>query len=176
VKNPQFGLTYRVWSSASSSGEEPYTLAICLAEALSPHANRHYEVLGTDICETVLRHASTGIYEEEKVEPVPKNLLHKYFLRNQNLYKVKPELARHVMFKKMNLLHNFHHHLKNFDAVFCRNVLIYFDKKTQEEIVNKQWHVLRPGGYLCIGHSESITGMDTPYIYIEPSVYQRALE
>ncbi len=160
----------RVWSAACSTGEEPYTLAICLSEALK---NKKFEVLASDVSETVLRHALTGVYEENRIAPIPPTLLRKYFLRGDKRYKVKPELAKHVQFKKVNLKHNFPMHIKNIEIIFCRNVMIYFNKETQQEIINKFWQVLRPNGYLFLGHSETLQGMNTPFTYVAPSVYQK---
>jgi chemotaxis protein methyltransferase CheR len=164
---------FQVWSAASSSGEEPYTIAICLSELFSRLPNWDFEILGSDISETVLRMAAMGIYDEERVAPVPAPLLRKYFLKGNNRYKVKPELAKKVSFKKVNLKLDFHRTLSDFDIVFLRNVLIYFNRETQQDIVNKCWHVLKPGGYLFLGHSESLHGANTPYTYIAPAVYQK---
>ena len=162
---------YRVWSAASSTGEEPYTISICLSELFSRVPGWDFEVMGSDISETVLRAASAGIYDEERLQPVPKPLLSKYFLKGDNRYKVKPELAKKVSFKKINLKLDFHKSLSGYDLIFCRNVLIYFDKETQQSIVNKCWHVLRPGGFLFLGHSESLHGANTSFRYIAPAVY-----
>lgn len=163
----------RIWSAASSSGEEPYTLAICLSEFFGTGPGNKFEILGTDISETVLRHAVAGLYREAAVQPIPRHLLLKYFDKRGNLYRAKPEIARRVTFRKLNLLHDFQRYLRNIDAVFLRNVLIYFDRATQEGIIQKIGSVLRPGGYLFIGHSESLQGMRTPFEYAAPSIYRR---
>jgi len=160
--------TIHIWSAACSSGEEPYTLAICLAEFLM---SNNFQIMASDVSETVLRHAVAGIYEENRVTPIPMPLLRKYFLRGDKRYKIKPEIAKLVSFKKINLNHDFHRHMKNLDVIFCRNVMIYFNKATQQELINKFWQVLRPNGYLFLGHSETLQGTNTPFTYIAPSVY-----
>lgn len=163
----------RIWSSACSSGEEPYSISICLNEALARYPGWSFEILASDISETILRNAVTGIYEENKVSPIPMNLLRKYFLRGNRRYKVKPETGQNVTFKKINLKLDFQRMLSNFDVIFCRNVLIYFNRETQHNIIQKCWQVLRPGGYLFLGHSETLQGMETQFHYILPAIYQK---
>ena len=165
--------TLRVWSSACSTGEEPYTLAICFSEYFFKHPGWKIDIQASDISETCLRHATTGIYDQDRVNPIPPNLLRKYFLRGDNRYKIKPELTRLISFKKVNLQHDFQRHFKNFDIVFCRNVLIYFNQPTQAEIIKKFWQVLRPDGYLFLGHSETLHGMKTSFQYLAPSIYRK---
>jgi len=163
----------RIWSSACSSGEEPYSISICLNELFLRYPGWTFEILASDISETILRHAITGIYEESKVSPIPMNLLRKYFLRGNKRYKVKPETGQNIKFMKINLKLDFHRNLSNFDVVFCRNVLIYFNRETQQNIIQKCWQVLRPGGYLFLGHSETLQGMETQFQYILPAIYQK---
>ncbi len=160
----------RIWSAACSTGEEPYTLAICLSEYLK---DKNFEILASDVSETVLRHAVTGIYDESRVAPIPMPLMRKYFLRGNKRYKIKTELAKFITFKRVNLNQDFHHFINNFDVIFCRNVMIYFDKPTQQEIINKFFHALRPQGYLFLGHSETLQGMNAPFTYVAPSVYRK---
>ncbi|MBD3266736.1 methyltransferase domain-containing protein [bacterium] len=164
---------FRVWSAASSTGEEPYTIAICLAELFQRLPNWDFEIVGSDISETVLRAAVAGIFDKERVAPIPQHLLKKYFLKGNDRFKIKPELAKKVSFKKVNLKLDFQRTLSDFDIVFCRNVLIYFNRQTQEDIIQKCWHVLKPNGYLFLGHSESLHGSRTPFRYVAPSVYQK---
>jgi chemotaxis protein methyltransferase CheR len=166
---------FKVWSSASSSGEEPYTILITLAEFFSKYPGMRFEILGTDISETMLRQCVSGVYQKDKVHPIPPHLLKKYFVTDGTDYKVKPELTKPVSFKKLNLLQDFQRTLRGYDVIFCRNVMIYFDKGTQEKIVNKMYDVLKPGGYLFIGHSETLHGMNTQYEYISPSVYRKTV-
>ncbi len=165
---------FKVWSAASSTGEEPYSIAICLSELFSSHSSCRFEILGSDISETVLRHAATGIYDEARVVPVPMPLLRKYFLKGERRFKVKPELAGTVQFKKLNLQQPFQQSLSGYDVIFLRNVLIYFSKETQKEIIDKCWYVLRPGGYLFLGHSESLSGTQSSFSYVAPAIYQKS--
>lgn len=166
----------RFWSAACSSGEEPYTLAIVLSETLAKYPGWSFEIQASDLCETILRQAMTGIYEEQKVQPIPHGLLRKYFLRGNGRYKVKPELQRNIQFRKLNLMHGFDLALSGFDAIFLRNVLIYFNKEIQTGIIERCWNVLRPGGYLFLGHSETLQGMITQFRYVIPSVYRKPTE
>jgi chemotaxis protein methyltransferase CheR len=166
----------KVWSAACSSGEEPYTTSICLSEALNKHYGWSFDITASDISETILRQAITGIYEESKVSPIPANLLRKYFLRGNKRYKVKPELSKNITFKKINLNLDFHRMLSSYDVIFIRNVLIYFNRQTQQSIIEKCWNVLRPGGYLFLGHSETLQGMETKFHYVLPAIYQREIE
>lgn len=174
VQSNKTAMPFKVWSSASSSGEEPYTISITLSEFFSKHAGFKFDILGTDISETMLRQCVSGVYQKLKVHPIPPHLLKKYFTVNGMDYKVKPELAKPVTFKKLNLLQDFQRTLRGMDVIFCRNVMIYFDKGTQETIVNKMYDVLKPGGYLFIGHSETLHGMNTKYTYVSPSVYRKS--
>lgn len=166
-------LHLKVWSAACSSGEEPYSLAMSLQEMQTAGKRFSFEILGSDISETILRTAVTGIYAEEKIRPIPFDILRKYFLRGEGRYKVKPELAKHISFKKLNLQHEFHHQMKGFHVIFLRNVMIYFDRPTQQSIVDKCWHVLQPGGFLFLGLSETLHGTSVPFQYAAPSVYQK---
>ncbi len=160
----------RIWSSACSTGEEPYSIAIFLLEMLK---NKRIEILASDISETVLRVALEGIYNEDKLKPVSPDLLRKYFLKGNHRYKVKPEVQQLISFKKINLKLDYQRTLKNFDILFCRNVLIYFNQEMQSQIIKKHWQVLRPGGYLFLGHSETLFSGHTEFEYIAPSIYRR---
>ena len=165
----------RIWSAACSSGEEPYSISICLNEQFIRYPGWTFEILASDISETILRQAVTGIYDESKVAPIPLPLLRKYFLRGNQRYKIKPETGRNISFKKINLKMDFQRMLSNFDVIFCRNVLIYFNRETQFDIIKKCWQVLRPGGYLFLGHSETLQGMETNFTYILPAIYQKGM-
>ena len=164
---------FKVWSAACSSGEEPYTIAIYLSEIASKNPAFRFEINASDVSETILRTATTGIYADEKIKPIPQDLLRKYFLKGDQRYKVKPELAQNISFKKINLKHDFHRQLSGYNAIFLRNVMIYFDRPTQESIVKKCWHVLNSDGYLFLGLSETLHGSSVPFKYAAPSVYQK---
>lgn len=164
---------FKVWSSACSTGEEPYSVAVTLVEFFAKHTGFQFEILGTDISETVLRQCVAGLYQKAKLYPVPPHLRTKYFVLNDGQYLVKPELAGSVSYKKLNLLQDFQRTLYGYDVIFCRNVIMYFDHETQETIVNKMYEVLKPGGYLFIGLSESLECLKTKYNYVSPSIYQK---
>lgn len=150
----------RVWSCASSTGEEPYSIAITLLESFkSQLANWDAKILATDIDSNVLAHCNAGVYDEKKVEELPEALLKKYFHKgtgaNSNKVKVDAKLQQLITFKQLNLLHQWP--MKGpFDVIFCRNVIIYFDKKTQHELFDRFYHLLKPGGVLILGHSENL--------------------
>ncbi len=164
----------RIWSSACSSGEEPYTIAIEIIEALR-NSRVNLKILATDINSDVLRKAQKGEYTEDKMSPVPKNIKIKYFTelvkKGKRVYKIKDEIKNKVIFRQFNLS-TFPYPLKgNLDAIFCRNVMIYFDKKLRNALIYEFERLLKPGGVLFVGHSESITGTTTKLRRIKPSIY-----
>lgn len=167
--------TIRIWSAACSSGEEPYTLSVVLKEFLSHHPEFDFEILGTDISLRTLRKAAMGIYPEERVTVIPMELKHKYFLRSKDpsdkTVRVIPEIRSKVTFRRMNLMDKNYDTDSDFDIIFCRNVLIYFDRNTQQTVINKLSSKLKPGGYFFLGHSESITNMKVPLRQVKPTVF-----
>jgi len=172
----EYGKRLRFWSAACSSGQEPYTLAISLLEYLGKNSNYDIKILATDISTKVLSQAKRGVYQSDQIEDIPRPLIRTYFQQGQGrqkgFYRVKPILGNVISFKRFNLMDNFPFK-GTFQFVFCRNVMIYFDKKTQEKLVNKFYRCIVPGGYLMIGHSESLTGIKHPFKYIQPSIYQK---
>ncbi|MBN2331535.1 MAG: protein-glutamate O-methyltransferase [Deltaproteobacteria bacterium] len=163
----------KAWSAGCSSGEEPYSLAITLSEFLEPHS-QGCKLLGTDLSTSVLQKAKQGVYEAGKLENIPRPLLRKYFNPHGDgvFYQVAPRVKSLLRFARLNLMHTFPFKGR-FDIIFCRNVMIYFDKPTQETLVNKFSHVLNPGGYLMIGHSESLTSIKHDLQYIQPAIYRK---
>lgn len=168
----------RIWSAAASTGEEPYSIAMTLCEAfgtLAPPAS----IVATDVDTAVLDTAQRGVYPLERVEPVSEARLKKFFLRgtgaNSGYARVRPELARLIQFRRLNLSESRwdlpEMRQGRFDAVFCRNVMIYFDKPTQQKLVRRFWKLLRPGGFLFVGHSESLTTASHEFRYVQPAVY-----
>lgn len=166
----------RVWSAGCSSGEEPFSLAICMMEYFGDKLPFDAKILGTDISTKVLARARDGIYAGERLNKIPKVLLRKYFQKGcgaqEGRFRVKPFLRSLVEFQRFNLMDPFPFREK-FHVVFCRNVMIYFNKQTQQELVNKFHDCLVDGGYLLIGHSESLTGIDHKFKYIKPTVYYK---
>lgn len=166
----------KVWSAASSSGEEIYTIAMVLEEFMQNHSGLDYQILGTDISTRILQKAKQAIYPMDRVDVVNKELKKKYLMRSKdaskNLVRIKAKLRAHTQFSRLNLMDNTYHVPKDFDFVFCRNVLIYFDRKTQEQVINKICKHIVKGGFLFLGHSESITGQNVPLKQIKPTIYQ----
>jgi len=166
----------RLWCAAASSGEEPYTLAITASESLDLRRTK-FRMLATDISTKALKKALSGTYTQKQVENVPKPLLYKYFVRQtengQKYYSVCQELRSLILFKRFNLA-SFPYPLKGpFDAVFCRNVMIYFDTAMRQKVVDALYALLRPGGYLFIGHSENLLGLKHEFETIGSSVFQK---
>jgi len=167
----------RVWCAAASSGQEPYTLAITVAENL-PLTSLDFKLLGTDISTRMLEEASQAIYTDSEIEKVPENTRRRFFNlldRNEreSNWQVKDDIKQHVAFKRLNLS-QFPFPLKGpIDFIFCRNVMIYFDRTLRQKIVNEFVRLLAPGGYLFLSHSESLIGIDHPLRAMGDSVFQR---
>ncbi|MGQ1785604.1 MULTISPECIES: CheR family methyltransferase [unclassified Saccharicrinis] len=169
---------FKVWSAGCSSGEELYTVAITLSEYQREHPSFTYQMLGTDISQNVLSKAAKGIYASNKVDIVPLELKKRYLLKSKDqqnpTVKVRPELQSNLSLKYLNLMDsNYTNINQKFDVVFCRNVLIYFDRATQESVINKLSSHLKTGGIFFIGHSESLTGMNVPLEHIKPTIFRK---
>jgi len=168
---------FMIWSAACSSGEEPYTLAMVLDEFSRKAQGFHYNILATDISTRVLEKAKQAIYDEERVQPVPIDLKRKYLMRNKNRdlkqVRIVPELRAQVRFRRLNFMAGDFGMREKMDVIFCRNVLIYFDRPTQEKVLNRLCAHLRPGGYLFTGHSETISGMNVPLETVANTVSRR---
>jgi len=166
-----------VWSAGCSSGEEAYTLAMVLSEFSEKVPMFNFSVLGTDISTKVLREADAGIYPHERVEPVPLMLRKKYLLKSKDkskgLVRIAPELRALVKFRRINLMSYDFGMREMMDIIFCRNVLIYFDRKTQQGVLNRICRHLKPGGYIFMGHSETLSGLDLPLMPVTSTVYKK---
>ena len=165
----------RIWSAGCSSGEEPYTLAMLCNEAFADIARRDVRILATDLSHRVLAQAKAGAYPAENMGDVPAQWLQKYWSRKQDasgrpVFDAEKNLRRLVNFAKLNLMERWPMQ-GPFDAILCRNVMIYFDKATQQQLVERYWQLLRPGGHLFDGHSESLTGLAHKFRYVQPAVY-----
>ncbi len=175
------GLGFRkrvaVWSAGCSTGEEPYTLAMVLSEYAEESPGFQFSLLATDISTRVLQTAAVGIYDSEKVHPVPIAMKRKYLLRNKDrskdLVRIAPGLRALVKFRQLNFMDADFGIAEPMDVIFCRNVIIYFDKKTQEKLLLRFCRHLAPGGYVFLGHSETIFGMDLPLVQMAPTVYRK---
>jgi chemotaxis protein methyltransferase CheR len=170
----------RIWSAGCSTGEEPYTLIIVLEEFKKRHPGFTYSLLASDISTRVIQTAYAGIYHQDRIADIPADVKRAYFLRSKDkesgLVRVKPEFRKKITYRRINLMdHNYGMTKRDLDIVFCRNVLIYFDKPTQEKVIKKFSGHLRNGGLLFLGHSESLMGMNIPLKQVKPTIYQQPL-
>lgn len=167
----------KVWSAASSTGEEAYTLAIVLEELRRTYRHFDYRLLGTDISSGVLEQARKAIYPEARIEPVSKELRSRYFDRSKDrslaLVRVKPELRRRARFVQLNLMDDDYGFRDKFEIIFCRNVIIYFERPRQIRLLSHLLDHLIPGGYLFLGHSETLAGASLPVESVAPTIYRR---
>jgi chemotaxis protein methyltransferase CheR len=167
----------RGWSAGCSTGEEPFSLAITVHNRLGASSRWDVKILATDISTKVLDTAKQGIYEKEKMEGLSQTITNTSFHCSRDAhttyYKIKDYLRRMVLFGRLNLMDEQFPFTGHFDFIFCRNVMIYFDKQTQGTLVSKFHKHLAPGGYLFIGHSESLTGVPNSFEYIQPTVYRK---
>lgn len=167
----------KVWSAGCSSGEEPYTIAITLNEFKRSYQRFDYSIMATDISSQILQKAVTAVYKEERIVNIPLELKKKYFLRSkdkeQKTVRVVSELRNKTNYQRLNFMSDVYNLTDTFDVIFCRNVLIYFNRETQEQVINKLCVKLKTGGYLFIGHSESILGMNLPLEQIKPTIFRR---
>ncbi|MDR3568908.1 MAG: protein-glutamate O-methyltransferase [Syntrophobacteraceae bacterium] len=166
-----------LWSAACSTGEEPYTIAMVLREFGQACPGFDFSILATDISTEVLEKARLGIYEHDRAIPIPMTFRKKYLLKSRQkergLVRVTPELRNCVEFRRLNFLEKDYGLNDRMDVVFCRNALIYFDRPTQEKIVNRFTQHMVRGGYLFVGHSESLHGMELPLEQTATTVYRK---
>lgn len=165
----------RIWCAASSTGEEPYTLAMILDEFFG--ADKLWwdrKILATDIADSVLKTAINGVYSNEKMEPLPDKWKQNYFKKcDEDHFVVKDSLKEEVIFRKFNLMENVFPFKKKFHVIFCRNVMIYFDQEEKLDLIQKFYNQMESGGYFFVGHSEAINRNETNFQYIMPSVYRK---
>jgi chemotaxis protein methyltransferase CheR len=168
----------RLWCAASATGEEPYTLAITLAEALQDQAV-DWKILASDISVRALKSASLGRYEAARIARVPKELQRKYFTPlpkapdGEPMSEVKPELRQRILFRRINLATPPFPMKGGLDFVFCRNVMIYFDNAVRQRLISEVERLLRPGGLLVVAHSETLNGVNSRLKTVCPSVYRK---
>lgn len=166
----------RLWSAGCSTGEEPYSIAIQVLEHGNLPPGMQLKILATDLSTNVVNIADRGVYKAEKLKNVPTKLIHKYFQKGTGnatgYYRVSSRIRSLITFRKFNLMDAFPFH-KQFDIIFCRNVMIYFDKQTQQRVVDKFFQYVKPGGYFIVGHSESLSGVQHQYKYIMPTIYRK---
>ncbi|HWD00317.1 MAG TPA: protein-glutamate O-methyltransferase [Candidatus Sulfopaludibacter sp.] len=166
----------RIWSAACSTGEEPYTIALTARERLGAQSPALPAVLATDISTRVLETARKGMYRADRFQDGVAPWLRKHLLCGENQwqgwYRMRPEILEMVQFRRVNLIEPLPD-VGRFTVIFCRNVMIYFSRTTQEQVVNRLAACLEPGGYLFVGHSESLTGIEHGLQQIQPAVYQK---
>jgi len=169
--------TLKLWSAACSIGAEPYTLAMIMADYQRQGCDLRYSILATDLCVDVLRTAVEAIYAEDLVQPVPLDMRRRYLLRGRGdaarQVRIAPELRRMVRFARLNLMEEAYPVEQGFDIIFCRNVLIYFSRPDQEAVLSRLASHLAPGGYLFLGHSETINGLSLPLRAVGPTVFMK---
>ncbi|SHO43451.1 MCP methyltransferase, CheR-type [Desulfopila aestuarii DSM 18488] len=167
----------KVWSAGCSTGEEPYTLAMVLSEVEASQAGFRFDILATDISTRVLEIARRAIYPMGLIQPVAPLFRKKYLLKGKNAknpqVRIVPELRKRVRFGRLNFMDENFGLPYTVDIIFCRNVIIYFDKQTQEKLMIKFCQFLNQGGYLFLGHSESLHGYDTPLSQVAPTIYRK---
>jgi chemotaxis protein methyltransferase CheR len=166
----------RIWSAGCSTGEEPYSISILLHEEIPRVEALDVAILATDISSRVLDRAKEGAYSEDAIREIPRPILSKHFnvsvSGGERLYKAKDHLKKMIRFAHLNLMGEWP--MKGpFNIIFCRNVMIYFDKETQCRLIDRYWELLPPGGHLFIGHSESLTGFQHRFKYIQPATYMK---
>lgn len=169
--------SFSAWSAGCSSGEEPYSLAMMLADHEYANTGFSFSLLGTDISERMLATATSAIYEEAKITPVPMQQRHRYLLRSRDrqarTVRIVPELRHRVSFARLNLMDEDYPVPHGLDLIFFRNVMIYFDRDTQIRVLRRMCRHLHPGGHLMISHTESVIGTDLPLLQVAPSVFRR---
>ncbi|MFZ5976004.1 MAG: CheR family methyltransferase [Bacillota bacterium] len=165
----------RVWSAGCSTGEEPYTIAIVLEEYFKGKKEWDKKILATDISTQVLEVAKKGYYDVKQIELIPPIWKLNYFNKLSNdVFAVNDSIKREVIFRRLNLVKNFSFQFrKKFHIIFCRNVMIYFDKKTRDALVNNFYDMTETGGYLFIGHTESLDREASKYKYVAPAIYRK---
>ena len=166
-----------VWSAGCSTGEEPYTLAMVLSEYAQSRSGFQFSILATDISTAVLDKARAGIFKSDVVRPVTLNLRRKYLMHSRDpssdLVRVVPELRQKIEFRRVNFMDSDYGLSEAPEIIFCRNVIIYFDRATQIRLLGKLVRQLAPGGYFFAGHSESLQNMDLPLASVTTAVYRK---
>jgi len=167
----------KVWSAGSSTGAEAYTLAMVLSEFAEKSGHFSFAILGTDICTEVLAKGRLGIYPESEIQPVPMAQRRKYLLRSKDpgkaAVRIVPELRNAVRFERLNFMDKEYGIAERMDVVFCRNVIIYFDRAPQQQVLSRICSHIVAGGYLFMGHSETLNGLNLPLVQTDPTVYRK---
>ena len=165
----------RIWSAACSSGEEPYTLAMIIDEYFGPNKEGwDTKILATDISRSILQSARSGIYSRERMKDLPEHWIKKYFHEHgPDQYLLSEKIRNEVIFSNINLMDAKYPFRRKMHVIFCRNVMIYFDDDSRDRLIEHLYEITEPGGFLFIGHSESLNRSKTQYKYIIPAVYRK---
>lgn len=179
INNPSARQSLRCWSAASSSGEEAFTLAMVLSECTAHmHSGLNWEIVGTDISRRAIDKAQQAVYASDRLGLPEPSFLHRYFQKGSGPFegwcKVKSELQKNVRFQRLNLFDDVRIMPMQQHVIFCRNVLIYFELKSQTQLVQRLHGALEPGGYLIVGHSDSLLRIQHPFKNLGNGIYQRA--
>ena len=176
-KNHLTGKPFKVWSAGCSTGEEPYTLAMVINDFAEKNTGFGFSIFATDLSSRVLNAAATAIYTEDKIAPIPMVFKRKYLLKSKDAQsktvRMVPEIRSKISFERLNFIDGDFSQIQTFNAIFCRNVLIYFDRETQEKVIKKLCSKLEPGGFLFLGHSESIASMNLPLTQVQPTTFRK---
>lgn len=168
-----------IWSAGCSTGEEPYTLAMVLTDYMKHFSGPDFSIFATDISTKVLGIAEQAIYPESRIDPVPFNFRKRYFLKSKNrddkLVRLNSHIRSKILFRRLNFMDKSYSPPTKMDIIFCRNVLIYFERHVQEQVILRLLRNLHPHGYFFLGHSESITGMHLPLRQVSPTIYQLSI-
>ncbi len=171
------GNQFHIWSAGCSSGEEPYTMGMVLSEYARAQPLFDFKIFASDISTRILEQARAGIYRDSKVATIPMNLVRRYLLKgggsNAGQHRIVPELQDKIDFKRVNFTDERFSLNTSFDVIFCRNVIIYFDRKTQNDLFKKFHHHLKSGGYFFLGHSEMMSDMVSGFEKVEPTIYRK---
>lgn len=177
IKQHDVPLRIKLWCAGCSSGEEAYTQAMVLSEYGKQHSGFDFAILATDISTKVLQNAQLGVYSESRIDPIPMPMRHSYLMRSrdrtQDLVRIVPELRNKISFHRLNFMDDDYGVKDQFEVIFFRNVMIYFDKATQESVIRKLCRNLKQGGYLFVGHSESLAGLDIPVTSVGSAIYRK---
>ncbi len=166
-----------VWSAGCSTGEEPYSIAMVMSEFAERVENIDFAILGTDLSRKVLQDAKRAIYVKKQIEPIPLPLRRKYLLKSKTekdeLVRIVPEIREKVKFRQHNLMSKSNFMNLSFDIIFCRNVIIYFDPERQKKLFHRLYMHLNSGGYLFLGHSETMINVGLPFEMVKPKIYRK---
>jgi len=175
-RDPRYPL--RIWSAGCATGEEPYTLAMAILDTLGPLAGSvDWGILATDVSRKALEEAIAGVYSESRIRELPKAWRTRYLEEvGPDQWAVRAEVKKGVLFKRLNLMNESYPFKGQFDVIFCRNVMIYFDVPVRKALVDRLYRYTKVGGYLFVGHSESLPRDTCPYRYISPAIYKKEFE